>query len=174
MLTTLGNIVLLDVSTGESTPVNKMKKHERPYIIKQTAPFRFYCFPYRKSFTKLKRLVINLACPFPDCIFYGWPSSRPFQQQFPTPRISRSQGGDFWWSLLHASHHWICFTGGKMSDCSEYFSVGSLVSCKTCHNQVIEGEVLAFDQPTKMLILSKSKPATSAPDDCRVVHRLHA
>ncbi len=42
------------------------------------------------------------------------------------------------------------------SDGNEYFSVGSLVSCKTCHNQVIEGEVLAFDQPTKMLILSKS------------------
>ena len=41
------------------------------------------------------------------------------------------------------------------SDGNEYFSVGSLVSCKTCHNQVIEGEVLAFDQPTKMLILSK-------------------
>ena len=41
------------------------------------------------------------------------------------------------------------------SDGNEYFSVGSLVSCKTCYNQVIEGEVLAFDQPTKMLILSK-------------------
>jgi len=42
-----------------------------------------------------------------------------------------------------------------MADGQEYFSVGSLVSCKTCYNQVIEGEVLAFDQPTKMLILSK-------------------
>ena len=44
-----------------------------------------------------------------------------------------------------------------INDGNEYFSVGSLVSCKTCHNQVIEGEVLAFDQPTKMLILSKFK-----------------
>ena len=42
-----------------------------------------------------------------------------------------------------------------MASDNDYFSVGSLVSCKTCHNQVIEGEVLAFDQPTKMLILSK-------------------
>lgn len=37
---------------------------------------------------------------------------------------------------------------------SDYFSIGSTVACKTCYNQEIEGEVLAFDPQTKMLILS--------------------
>ena len=58
------------------------------------------------------------------------------------------------------------------SDGNEYFSVGSLVSCKTCHNQVIEGEVLAFDQPTKMLILSKSTgsfPQLTLFSHCRLL-----
>ena len=53
------------------------------------------------------------------------------------------------------------------SDGNEYFSVGSLVSCKTCHNQVIEGEVLAFDQPTKMLILSKFTGFFNLTDNSR-------
>ena len=53
------------------------------------------------------------------------------------------------------------------SDGNEYFSVGSLVSCKTCHNQVIEGEVLAFDQPTKMLILSKFTGSFTSIDHSR-------
>nr|CAG4649757.1 EOG090X0FOW [Scapholeberis mucronata] len=57
------------------------------------------------------------------------------------------------------------------SDGNEYFSVGSLVSCKTCHNQVIEGEVLAFDQPTKMLILkSPSSCGRSCVNDAHVVN----
>nr|CAG4643561.1 EOG090X0FOW [Ilyocryptus agilis] len=58
-----------------------------------------------------------------------------------------------------------------MSESNEYFSVGSLVSCKTCHNQVIEGEVLAFDQPTKMLIL-KSPSSCGRPcvNDAHVVN----
>nr|CAG4635122.1 EOG090X0FOW [Alona affinis] len=61
-----------------------------------------------------------------------------------------------------------------MSDCSnfsDFFSVGSLVSCKTCHNQIIEGEVLAFDQPTKMLIL-KSPSSCGRPciNDAHVVN----
>lgn len=38
-----------------------------------------------------------------------------------------------------------------MGDC---FTIGSIVICKTCYNQDIEGEVLAFDQHSKMLILS--------------------
>lgn len=58
-----------------------------------------------------------------------------------------------------------------INDGNEYFSVGSLVSCKTCHNQVIEGEVLAFDQPTKMLIL-KSPSSCGRPhvSDAHVVN----
>lgn len=42
----------------------------------------------------------------------------------------------------------------KMAGVNECFSIGSIVSCKTCYNKEIEGEVLAFDPQTKMLILS--------------------
>lgn len=38
----------------------------------------------------------------------------------------------------------------------ECFSIGSTVTCTTCYNQDIEGDVLAFDQQTKMLILKCS------------------
>lgn len=41
-----------------------------------------------------------------------------------------------------------------MAGVSDYFSIGSTVACKTCYDKEIEGEVLAFDQQTKMLILS--------------------
>lgn len=41
-----------------------------------------------------------------------------------------------------------------MAGMSEYFGIGSIVVCKTCYNKDIEGEVLAFDPQTKMLILS--------------------
>lgn len=37
-----------------------------------------------------------------------------------------------------------------VADC---FTIGSKVACRTCYNQNIEGEVLAFDAHTKMLIL---------------------
>nr|QBH72784.1 hypothetical protein [Aphelinus abdominalis] len=40
-----------------------------------------------------------------------------------------------------------------MAGVSDYFSIGSTVACKTCYDTEIEGEVLAFDQQTKMLIL---------------------
>ncbi|KAL0277265.1 UNVERIFIED_CONTAM: hypothetical protein PYX00_004613 [Menopon gallinae] len=40
-----------------------------------------------------------------------------------------------------------------MAGGSEYFSIGSIVACKTCFGREIEGEVLAFDPQTKMLIL---------------------
>jgi len=38
-----------------------------------------------------------------------------------------------------------------VNDC---FSIGSTVVCTTCFNEEVEGEVLAFDHNTKMLILS--------------------
>lgn len=41
-----------------------------------------------------------------------------------------------------------------MAGVSECFSIGSTVACTTCFKQNIEGEVLAFDPSTKMLILS--------------------
>lgn len=41
-----------------------------------------------------------------------------------------------------------------MTGVSECFSIGSTVSCVTCFKQAIEGDVLAFDPSTKMLILS--------------------
>uniref|UniRef100_A0A6M2DJE1 Uncharacterized protein n=1 Tax=Xenopsylla cheopis TaxID=163159 RepID=A0A6M2DJE1_XENCH len=40
-----------------------------------------------------------------------------------------------------------------MAGMSECFAIGSTVACKTCHDQEIEGVVLAFDQQTKMLVL---------------------
>ncbi|XP_063705655.1 LSM12 homolog A-like [Culicoides brevitarsis] len=40
-----------------------------------------------------------------------------------------------------------------MAAVTECFSIGSIVACTTCFNQEIVGEVMAFDQQTKMLIL---------------------
>jgi len=45
----------------------------------------------------------------------------------------------------------------------EYFTVGSLVTCTSCLDNQVEGEVLAFDQHTKMLVIkseSTSKRTT--------------
>lgn len=36
----------------------------------------------------------------------------------------------------------------------DYFSIGSIVWCRTCYNTEIEGEVMAFDPQVKILILS--------------------
>ncbi|XP_064613779.1 protein LSM12-like [Liolophura sinensis] len=38
----------------------------------------------------------------------------------------------------------------------EYFSIGSTVSCITCYNQNIRGEVLAFDHGSKMLAIKSA------------------
>jgi len=37
---------------------------------------------------------------------------------------------------------------------AEYFKVGMTISCETCHGSKIQGDVVAFDFPTKMLALS--------------------
>ena len=52
----------------------------------------------------------------------------------------------------------ICISGvsGRiinMAD-AEYFKVGMTISCETCHGLKIQGDVVAFDLPTKMLALS--------------------
>lgn len=53
----------------------------------------------------------------------------------------------------------------------EYFNIGSIVSCTTCYNQKIQGEVLAFDEGTKMLAI-KSSAASGKRDvhDIRMVN----
>jgi len=46
---------------------------------------------------------------------------------------------------------------------TEYFQVGSVVSCTTCFDQRLQGEVMAFDRQTKMLSIknpSSAKPGT--------------
>ena len=53
----------------------------------------------------------------------------------------------------------------------EFFNVGTVVSCKTCLDKEIEGEVLAFDANTRMLIL-KSEP-TSGRTNQSNVHMLN-
>uniref|UniRef100_A0A0K8TRH7 Protein lsm12 log a-like isoform x2 n=1 Tax=Tabanus bromius TaxID=304241 RepID=A0A0K8TRH7_TABBR len=40
-----------------------------------------------------------------------------------------------------------------MAAVGDCFSIGSTVACQTCFDETVEGEVLAFDHQTKMLIL---------------------
>ncbi|XP_008557973.1 protein LSM12 homolog A [Microplitis demolitor] len=55
-----------------------------------------------------------------------------------------------------------------MAGVSDWFSIGSTVACKTCYNKEIEGEVLAFDPQTKMLILKC--PSSSGRPSVNDVH----
>ncbi|XP_052257583.1 protein LSM12-like [Dreissena polymorpha] len=41
----------------------------------------------------------------------------------------------------------------------EYFTIGSIITCTTCYQQKVQGEVLAFDLQTKMLAI-KCTPAS--------------
>ncbi|CAG2190649.1 LSM12 [Mytilus edulis] len=43
-----------------------------------------------------------------------------------------------------------------MAQEGEYFNIGSIVSCTTCYNQKLQGEVLAFDVESKMLAIKSS------------------
>ncbi|EDX00965.1 LSM12 homolog A [Drosophila teissieri] len=49
-----------------------------------------------------------------------------------------------------------------VNDC---FSIGSTVVCTTCFNEEVEGEVLAFDHNTKMLILKCRSKSTEELSD---------
>ncbi|XP_065364955.1 LSM12 homolog A [Calliphora vicina] len=52
-----------------------------------------------------------------------------------------------------------------MAAVNDCFSIGSTVMCTTCFNEEFEGEVLAFDHNTKMLILKcRSKNAENLND----------
>jgi hypothetical protein len=46
-----------------------------------------------------------------------------------------------------------------MTECM--FTVGSIVSCLTCFDTRIEGEVIAFDYSKKLLVLSMSSVFTT-------------
>lgn len=58
-----------------------------------------------------------------------------------------------------------------MAGASDWFSIGSTVVCKTCHDKEIEGEVMAFDPQTKMLILKcPSSSNRSSLNDVHIVN----
>ncbi|XP_011305293.1 protein LSM12 homolog [Fopius arisanus] len=58
-----------------------------------------------------------------------------------------------------------------MAGVSDWFSIGSTVACKTCYHKEIEGEVLAFDPQTKMLILKcPSSSNRSSLNDVHIVN----
>ncbi|XP_055316892.1 LSM12 homolog A-like [Sitodiplosis mosellana] len=57
-----------------------------------------------------------------------------------------------------------------MAAVSDCFSIGSMVSCTTCFKQSVEGEVLAFDQMSKMLILKCTSSNSSKLNDIFVVN----
>ncbi|XP_020709843.1 protein LSM12 homolog A-like [Athalia rosae] len=58
-----------------------------------------------------------------------------------------------------------------MAGVSDWFSIGSTVACKTCYNKEIEGEVLAFDPQTKMLVLkSPSSCGRASVNDVHIVN----
>ncbi|KAK9892386.1 hypothetical protein WA026_019838 [Henosepilachna vigintioctopunctata] len=55
-----------------------------------------------------------------------------------------------------------CDSSGAMAVVSDCFSLGSIVWCRTCNDSEIEGEVLAFDANTKILILKCSSSSGDA------------
>jgi len=60
-----------------------------------------------------------------------------------------------------------------MAGASDWFTIGSTVACKTCHEQEIEGEVQAFDPQTKMLVLSILLSAKIVLIVDRIIARAH-
>ncbi|CAD7090511.1 unnamed protein product [Hermetia illucens] len=57
-----------------------------------------------------------------------------------------------------------------MAAVGDCFSIGSIVACKTCFDQTVEGEVLAFDQQTKMLILKCPAKASEKLNDVYILN----
>ncbi|XP_059479769.1 protein LSM12 homolog A [Neocloeon triangulifer] len=58
-----------------------------------------------------------------------------------------------------------------MAQVSECFTIGSVVSCVTCLNKELEGEVLAFDHQTKMLVLKS--PASNGQAKLNDIHMVN-
>jgi len=52
----------------------------------------------------------------------------------------------------------------------EFFSIGSLISCKTCTNKEVEGEVLAWDPTKKVLIIKSESMTRSNHSDIQIVN----
>ncbi|XP_023166919.2 LSM12 homolog A isoform X1 [Drosophila hydei] len=57
--------------------------------------------------------------------------------------------------------------GNAVNDC---FSIGSTVICTTCFKEEVEGEVLAFDHNTKMLILLRTECHSKASGELSDVY----
>uniref|UniRef100_A0A0P4W0K4 Uncharacterized protein n=1 Tax=Scylla olivacea TaxID=85551 RepID=A0A0P4W0K4_SCYOL len=58
-----------------------------------------------------------------------------------------------------------------MAESNECFNIGSTVTCKTCFNEDLQGEVLAFDPHVKLLTLkSPSSNGRSATYDIHMVN----
>ncbi|XP_002738865.2 protein LSM12-like [Saccoglossus kowalevskii] len=51
-----------------------------------------------------------------------------------------------------------------------YFKVGSQVSCQTCHGLKVQGEVMAFDVPTRMLALKTAASGKATNYDIRIIN----
>jgi len=52
----------------------------------------------------------------------------------------------------------------------ETFRVGSLISCQLCTNQIIEGEVVAWDQSSKVLILKSESKTKSTRNNVQIIN----
>jgi len=48
-------------------------------------------------------------------------------------------------------------TNPPSNDSNDYFYPGSIVKCVTCYGAEVQGEVIAFDHNTKILVLSKCR-----------------
>lgn len=57
-----------------------------------------------------------------------------------------------------------------MAAVNDCFTIGSTVLCTTCFNQEVEGEVLAFDHNTKMLILKTHSKTSEKLNDVFVLN----
>ncbi|XP_071543077.1 protein LSM12 isoform X2 [Panulirus ornatus] len=54
-----------------------------------------------------------------------------------------------------------------MAESNECFNIGSTVSCKTCFNEELQGEVVAFDPHVKLLTL-KAAASSGRPSLCDI------
>lgn len=48
--------------------------------------------------------------------------------------------------------------------------IGGIVKCTTCHGGTIQGKVMAYDQQTKMLALSKGSKGSKALNDVSIIN----
>lgn len=58
-----------------------------------------------------------------------------------------------------------------MAGKNKTFTIGSTIRCKTCHGQEVEGEVQAYDEQTKMVVLKC--PSSSGKKNLNDVHMIN-